>query len=44
MTHPHEATLIANEAYQNAVAGGIVDAILKYRFAVGAKTPAKPGN
>ncbi len=44
MTHPHEATLIANEAYQNAVAGGIVDAILKYRFAVGVKTPAKPGN
>jgi N-acetylmuramoyl-L-alanine amidase len=44
MTLPHEATLIANEAYQNAVAGGIVDAILKYRFAVGAKTPAKPGN
>jgi N-acetylmuramoyl-L-alanine amidase len=44
MTHPYEARLIANETYQKAVAGGIVDAIVKYRFAVGAKTPAKPGN
>lgn len=44
MTHPHEASLIAKEAYQNAVAAGIVDAIVKYRFAVGIKTPAKPAN
>ena len=42
MTHPYEARLIANETYQKAIAGGIVDAIVKYRFAVGAKTPAKP--
>ena len=41
MSHPYEARLIANETYQNAVAGGIVDAIAKYRFAVGVKTPAK---
>jgi len=45
MSHPYEARLIANETYQSAVAGGIVDAIAKYRFAVGAKKPAaKPAN
>lgn len=44
MTHPYEARLIANETYQKAVAGGIVDAIVKYRFAVGSKAPARPGN
>jgi N-acetylmuramoyl-L-alanine amidase len=45
MSHPYEARLIANETYQNAVAGGIVDAIAKYRYAVGAKKPAaKPAN
>jgi N-acetylmuramoyl-L-alanine amidase len=40
MSHPYEARLIANDTYQTAVAGGIVDAIAKYRFAVGAKKPA----
>lgn len=44
MTHPYEARLIANETYQKAVAGGIVDAIVKYRYAVGVKSPAKSGN
>ena len=39
MSHPYEARLIENEAYQNAIAGGIVDAIAKYRFAVGVKPP-----
>lgn len=37
MTHSHEARLIANEAYQNALANGIVDAVVKYRYAVGPK-------
>lgn len=37
MSHPYEARLIENEAYQNAIATGVVDAIAKYRFAVGAK-------
>jgi N-acetylmuramoyl-L-alanine amidase len=35
MTHPHEARLIDNIEYQNAIATGIVEAIAKYRFAVG---------
>jgi len=35
MTHPHEARLIDNVEYQNAIATGIVEAIAKYRFAVG---------
>ena len=35
MSHPYEARLIANEAYQNALGNGIVDAVEKYRFAVG---------
>jgi N-acetylmuramoyl-L-alanine amidase len=37
MTHPYEARLIENPEYQNAIAGGIVDAIGKYRFAVSRK-------
>ena len=41
MSHPHEARLIANEAYQNELAHGMVDAIVKYRFAVGRK-PSTP--
>ncbi|MES2439486.1 MAG: N-acetylmuramoyl-L-alanine amidase [Verrucomicrobiota bacterium] len=44
MSHPYEARLIENEAYQNAIAAGIVDAIAKYRFAVGAKPAAAPKN
>ena len=44
MSHPYEARLIENEAYQNALAGGIVDAIGKYRFAVARKPGAAPAN
>jgi N-acetylmuramoyl-L-alanine amidase len=41
MSHPYEARLIANESYQSAVAAGIVDAIVRYRYAVGrSATPA----
>jgi N-acetylmuramoyl-L-alanine amidase len=40
MTHPYEARLIDNEAYQNTLANGIADAILKYRYAVAAKPPS----
>lgn len=35
MSHPYEARLIQDEKYQNALANGVVDAILKYRHAVG---------
>lgn len=43
MSHPYEARLIAHESYQNALAVGMVDAINRYRYAVGAKKePAKP--
>ena len=42
MSHPQEARLIANDAYQNALANGMVDAIIKYRFAVGRKPAATP--
>ena len=41
LTHPYEARLIENPDYQKAIAGGIVDAIGKYRFAVSPK-PAPP--
>jgi N-acetylmuramoyl-L-alanine amidase len=34
MSHHHEARLIHNERYQKAIAGGIVEAILKYREAL----------
>ena len=44
MSHPYEARLIENESYQAAIAGGIVDAIGKYRFAVGNKPTAAPQN
>lgn len=37
MSHPYEARLIANESYQAALAQGMVDAIARYRFAVGHK-------
>jgi N-acetylmuramoyl-L-alanine amidase len=37
MSHPYEARLIANESYQAALAHGMVDAIGRYRFAVGRK-------
>lgn len=43
MSHPYEARLIASEAYQNAISVGIVDAVIRYRYAVGGKKePAKP--
>jgi N-acetylmuramoyl-L-alanine amidase len=42
MTHSYEARLIHNDAYQNAIANSIVDAIVKYRLAVAAKPAAAP--
>ncbi len=44
MSHSYEARLIENDAYQNALAAGVVDAIAKYRFAVGTKPGAAPRN
>ena len=44
MTHPYEARLIENPKYQDALAKGLVEAIAKYRFAVGTKTPGKDAN
>lgn len=44
MSHPYEARLIENESYQNAIASGIVDAVTKYRYAVGVKPPVKAPN
>ena len=38
LSHPYEARLIANEQYQDAIAKGMVDAIARYRFAVGKKS------
>ena len=42
MSHPYEARLIANAQYQAAIAGGIVDSVAKYRFAVARKFTATP--
>jgi N-acetylmuramoyl-L-alanine amidase len=42
LTHPYEARLIDNKEYQNAIAGGIVDAIAKYRSAVVQRPSATP--
>lgn len=39
MTHTYEARLIANEAYQAAIASGIVDGLEKYRLAVTKEKP-----
>ncbi|MGL4398798.1 MAG: N-acetylmuramoyl-L-alanine amidase family protein [Luteolibacter sp.] len=44
MSHPYEARLIENEVYQKALATGVVDAVAKYRFAVGRKPAAPPQN
>jgi len=44
MSHPYEARLIDKEAYQNALAGGLVDAIGKYRFAVARQPGDAPAN
>ncbi len=42
LSHPYEARLIANESFQAAIAAGMVDAIARYRFAVGRKpAPAR---
>ena len=41
LTHPYEARLIANPTYQKQIALGIVDAIKKYRYAVGMKPASK---
>jgi N-acetylmuramoyl-L-alanine amidase len=41
MTHPYEARLIDNPAYQGAVANSILDAVKKYRFAVSDKPQVK---
>lgn len=35
MSHPYEARLIHDEKYQNALANGVVEAIVRYRHAVG---------
>jgi N-acetylmuramoyl-L-alanine amidase len=37
VSHPYEARLIENDAYHNAVAAGIADAVVKYRFACAPK-------
>lgn len=43
LSHPDEARLIHSEAYQKALANGIVDAVLKFRHAVGrAKVAGSP--
>lgn len=44
LSHPYEARLIENADYQNALAGGIVDAVTKYRFAVSNNPTAAPQN
>lgn len=43
MSHPHEARLIANDSYQAALAAGMVDAVVRYRYAVsgGAATQSR---
>jgi N-acetylmuramoyl-L-alanine amidase len=44
MSHSYEARMINHESYQNALALGMLDAINRYRYAVGAKKEgvAKP--
>ncbi len=42
MSHPYEARLIANESFQAAMAAGMVDAIARYRFAVGRAPASAP--
>jgi len=44
LTHPYEARLIENEKYQYALVKGIVEAIAKYRYAVGTKPAGKGSN
>jgi N-acetylmuramoyl-L-alanine amidase len=42
MSHPYEARLIENESYQAALAAGMVDAVVRYRFAVSGGKPTSP--
>lgn len=42
LTHPFEARLIHNEAYRNAVANGVAEAIDRYRVAVSKKPEPNP--
>ncbi|MCX6866083.1 MAG: N-acetylmuramoyl-L-alanine amidase [Verrucomicrobia bacterium] len=44
MTHPYEARLLENPKYQDALAKGVVEAIAKYRFAVGGKQKVNAPN
>ena len=44
LSHPYEAGLIANPKYQDALAKGVVEAISKYRFAVGGTPTVKAPN
>ncbi|BCU76051.1 N-acetylmuramoyl-L-alanine amidase [Luteolibacter sp. LG18] len=37
VTHPYEARLIENDDYRTAVAAGLTDAVVKYRYAVSQK-------
>lgn len=42
MSHPYEARLIENDAYQATIARGTVDAIGKYRYAVSRNPAVQP--
>jgi len=42
LSHPYEARLIQTEAYQNALAAGVCDAVIKYRLAVGGGAARAP--
>ena len=44
LSHPYEARLIDNPKYQDALAKGVVEAISKYRFAVGGAQAGKAPN
>lgn len=44
LSHPNEARLIDNPQYQDALARGVVEAISKYRFAVGGTPTLKAPN
>ncbi|MES2996704.1 MAG: N-acetylmuramoyl-L-alanine amidase [Verrucomicrobiota bacterium] len=41
ISHPYEARLIDHETYQNTLGNAILDAVTKYRFAVGGKPIAQ---
>jgi N-acetylmuramoyl-L-alanine amidase len=44
MSHLFEARRINNEDYQANLANGVVDAIIRYRFAVGHNPAVSPPN